>query len=338
MRATQRALGLFAGPGGWDVPGPGLGVVTDGVELEPVVVSTRTAAGLRTVHRQVRTYRLPDDHQYTGLTGSPPCRTFTPAGNGDGRRSIDIILDELDRVMGNADPQVEIGYHRFSDERTGLVLEPLRVIRDAHLMGRPFLWIALEQVPAALPVWQRYGGHLARMGYTVATGQVHAEQYGVPQTRTRAVLLARLGPAGVALPEPTHSRFHSNAPGQLDLGVKPWVTIRDALRFEGYGWQRSNYSRGMQHGGTAAERGRTVRMFDQPSVTVTGKGFQWVDAPAGSPVDHIVLGRTRTVREAAELQGFPAWWPWQGDLTQVSQQIGDAVPPPLARVLLEQVI
>jgi DNA (cytosine-5)-methyltransferase 1 len=308
---TIKALDLFAGPGGWDVPDAELGIESWGIELDPAACATRRAAGLQTDQQDVSKVVLLPRHGFKLLKGSPPCQTFSAAGKGAGRKALDVVLRELDNLVyaasgSNWRDQVNwIRYSAFDDVRTGLVLEPMRYILAADLLQQPFRKVVLEQVPAVLPVWEAYAVVLREMGYHVATGYVFSEQYGVPQTRKRAVLVASLdGP--VTLPAPTHSRYHSRKPQRMDSGVKPWVSMVEALgsgldnrpspTITGGGtaaggaepiahldryvnspnWiQRSNYSAGSSDGSTAEERGRTTREATEPSTTVTSKGSQW---------------------------------------------------------------
>jgi DNA (cytosine-5)-methyltransferase 1 len=104
-------------------------------------------------------------------------------------------------------------------------------------------------------------------------------------------------------------------------------------------------------------RPECLRKPDQPAPTIIARGHQsWVrqrpattvacdpriarpggkrnarrpDAPGRSE------GAVRvTVAQAAVLQGFPADYPWQGSRCRQFQQVGNAVPSPLARRVLE---
>jgi DNA (cytosine-5)-methyltransferase 1 len=306
------AVHLFAGPGGleWGASLPGVGI-----ELDRSAVATRVAAGLATVHGDVTRYG-PADIPATVLTGGPPCQTFTVAGGGAGRAALADIVDAVKR-MGARET---VDAATFGDPRTGLVLEPLRWALQAADMGRPYEAIVLEQVQQVQPVWDAYAEVLRADGYSVATGVLRTEQFGLPQTRRRAVLVARLdGP--VALPEPTRRPYRRGIPQDAGDGrLAPWVSMGDALPHRGPFTVISNYGTG----GDPKNRGR--RTSAEPAFTVTGKisRLRLVDA------DGRELPRL-TAAEAGVLQGFPADWPWSGG--DISQQLGNACPPPLAAAL-----
>ena len=114
----------------------------------------------------------------------------------------------------------------LGDPRIGLVLSPL------HYAARfQPTYLAFEQVPPVLPVWEAMAGELRELGYSVWTGLLHAEQFGVPQTRKRAILMARRDGVEVSPPVPTHSKYHNRTPEKLDEGVQKWVSMAEALKW-----------------------------------------------------------------------------------------------------------
>lgn len=222
----MRALDLFRGAGGWSVACQRLGITDYGVENMPQANETAVTAGHRLAWEDVwHPHPSLADMILQGLIASPPCQTFSVAGKGKGREALDQVLDALQaRAWCNLDTLRDLGA-RVGDERTALVLTPLTYWWNI----RPE-WLCFEQVPTVLPVWQAMGEVLELAGYSVWTGYLHAEQYGVPQTRKRAFLIAsRVREVG--MPEPTHSRYHNRTPSRLDEGVKPWVSMAEALQW-----------------------------------------------------------------------------------------------------------
>lgn len=236
---TADAVDLFAGPGGWDVAAGHMGVRSQGIEWDDSACLTRAAANHETVQADVALLD-PRDYPSTGQIASPPCQGFSLAGKGAGREDSIALLQELE-VAHTADDINRIIEHlsvKMTDARTLLVLEPLRWA----LTNKP-MWLAWEQVPLVQPIWDACALVLQANGYSVDTRVLTAEQYGVPQTRRRSVLVARnramtgtLGPA--KLPTPTHSKYHNRTPERLDAGVPKWVSMAEAM---GWGMTRRPY-------------------------------------------------------------------------------------------------
>lgn len=322
------AIDLCAGPGGWDVAATRLGLSVLGFEVDEAALLTRDAVGHATATvecepskahpRGVRGLsmtevdprdflpRLADAAMFChgrgrGLIASPPCQGFSLAGKGQARADSERLLKELERVRSLRDVEEVIAdaHEWMSHPGTVLVLEPLRWV----LATIPS-WGAWEQVPAVLPIWEACAVIMRRLGYDVVTGNVQAEQYGVPQTRKRAILLfrapwltAQLGP--LALPAPTHSKYHVRTPDRIDKGLPRWVSMADALAAAGLdGWAPTDlvgFPRKADSGDVVVidgeeYRARDFRAADQPAFGMTEKArsslrFGDVERPNGTVRD-----------------------------------------------------
>jgi DNA (cytosine-5)-methyltransferase 1 len=351
------ALDLFAGTG-WGLACQRLGIPEYGVELMPEAVATRDAAGMHTTYRDVwdglADPTLIPEHDL--LIASPPCQTFSMAGKGAGRAALDDVLHLISTgawaQKGTAlrDAASAAGL----DDRTALVLSPLAYV--AHSMPTH---VVLEQVPTVLPVWEAVAEQLRELGYSVATGVLNAEQYGVPQTRRRAILIARRDGAEAVMPTPTHSRYYAREPERRDPGVLPWVSMATAL-----GWGMTERPSptitggGTETGGAepiaklARYTSRPDWVYRRPSPTVVATrrsssgmliGRQLDDGSRTDVGGHsgtvglrkgMLPGVRVTAAEAALLQSYPGDFPFQGAKGKQFLQIGNAVPPLLGQAII----
>ncbi|MFC5136990.1 DNA cytosine methyltransferase [Actinomycetospora rhizophila] len=319
-----RLVDLFAGPGGLDVAATWLGIRALGVEWDDDACATREAAGLLTVSDDVRRLVPSDLPTATILTAGPPCQTFTIAGAGNGRRALQKVLAMIGRLDRGENVKKDLG--ALDDERTGLVLEPLRWLLEAERAGHPYEAVVLEQVPAVLPVWKSIEIVLNRHGYHTDVGVLGTEEYGVPQTRRRALLLAhrRHRPR---LPSPTHRAYRRGvARDQGDDQLQPWETMSGVVARASDFVAVSNYGTN----GDPADRGR--RSSEEPAATITGKvGRVRLEGEGISGT----AGRLSPA-EAGRLQTFPLDYPWSGK--NQGQQIGNAIPPRLGAHALAAVL
>lgn len=323
MSEAPRNADLYAGPGGWSEGARQAGVEMHGVEKDESACATARKAGHGRTQIDVRNIPTGAIDRLDYLHSSSPCEGFSFAGPGKGRLDGERLLHAVDTISERPErSHVAVTMARFHNAANHplsvLALEPMRWI----VAGRP-RWVTFEQVPTVLPLWEAYGVALRRWGYSVWVGKMHAEQYGVPQARTRAILIARRDGVEAAPPAPTHSRYHRQAPGRLDEGVLPWVSMAQALpdRLPADHW-------GHRRPAT------TIVSSFRPDI-VRGPGYRKAgdgpcqNAPGATPV---------SVSEAGVLQGFRADYPWQGTEAKQRQQIGNAVPPPLAAAVVRSLV
>lgn len=227
----MKAIDLFAGPGGWDVGAAALGIEPVGVEYDDAACATRKAAGLRTVQADVAELDPVDFAGEHGgcdlLIASPPCQAWSMAGKRKGQDDLPLVFDYTRTLADGGVYPPEWYRERCSDDRSLLVCEPLRWA----LALRP-TYLAFEQVPPVLDYWRHVGAILGREGWDVWTGVLEAERYGVPQTRERAILMARRG-GHVHPPIATHQRYVPGEPARHDVTLEgevlPWVSMAEAL-------------------------------------------------------------------------------------------------------------
>lgn len=193
-------VNLFAGPGGWceGLRSIEAGVLSIGIEHDAAACATRAAAGHLTIRADVSAYPTePFVGKVTGVIASPPCPDFSSAGKRQG-------------VNGTS------GHLIFEVLRWVLALRPQ--------------WVACEQVPEVLPWWRLFAQKMRdEAGYKTWTGILCAADYGVPQERYRAFLLAHADhqpqPPAPTHTEHPHESLFDGAP------LPSWVSMA-----EGLGW------------------------------------------------------------------------------------------------------
>lgn len=218
-------------------------------------------------------------------------------------------------------------------EMSMLVVEPLRWA----LALQPD-YLAWEQVPPVLEFWELCASILGTLGYSTWTGVLSAEQYGVPQTRKRAILMAsKVGE--VKPPKPTHQRYVSppkedeDAPEGLfeveradrivrpeDRDLLPWISMAEALGWDGAivntrgdrktegGWVRFRGSN---------QENATVRDVEEPAPTIhfghRANEVQWLydrrqTGGDGTPVTPVPSsGPAPTLTAAGLAKGRDQW-------------------------------
>lgn len=285
------------------------------------------------------------------------------------RLSGSQILDRIGRSRGELDvlaggppcqgfSKQKKGAHR-GDRRNALVLEFIRLVQEVK--PRFFLF---ENV--AIFGQKRGSAYLTEMRtrlaeYDLIPQFLNAADYGLAQTRRRFFIVGkRSGEPAVFESPPVLTSPWMTVGEVLDgLPEPPWdgsvhpdfpnhqrarVTAINIERFshvpQGGGWRDIPYELRIEAhkqmrpnaGGWPDVYGRLK--WDGQCPTITG-GF---DSFTRGRYGHPLQDRPLTPREAARLQGFPDTFVFLGNRGDIRSQIGNAVPPPLARALGQEIL
>lgn len=298
-------VSLFSGAGGLD-----LGFTMAGHRIlwandlyADAVATYRLNLGDHIVCQDIREISSEDIPDCDIVIGGFPCQGFSVANTG----------------------------RREDDERNMLYLEMIRIIRDKH----PRFFVA-ENVKGIMSigkgeVFRRIIDDFASLGYRVQYRLLNAADYGVPQKRQRVIIIGERSdePWHYEYPLPTHSKDAS-------LYTCRWVSVSEAL--EGmpdpdmpnnlpnhvYSKYKLNFNGYLGHRPLAPA---------EPAPTVTARG----DNRGGVVIlPHPNNQRRMTCRELAAIQSFPWDYGFIGGISSIYRQIGNAVPPLLAKAVAEQ--
>jgi len=239
------------------------------------------------------------------VIGSPPCEPFTGANP---RRE----LDPLDRL--------------YKDPMGILTIEFVRLVGE--LKPRVFV---MENVPAMMvePIVKALKMEFESVGYKrIYFTKLRAEDYGTPSRRTRLfVSNVPLNPKKLnkritvrealdGLPPPGTGFPNHEVPPLSERKLKKVVRVKPGQALYYYQGATGRYPNYIK-----------IRL-DDIAPTVLGS----------SRFIHPIENRLLTVREQARLMGFPDHHVFFGGRDQQYNQVGEAVPPPLARAIAEYIL
>lgn len=269
--------------------------------------------------------------ELTLVSGGPPCQGFS-------------TVNGKSRFLENPKNKLFVQFVRIIDE-----LAPT--------------WFIMENVTGLLSmdsgrVKEAIFKAFKDIGYTIDAKVLNAVDYGVPQNRKRAIFIGNKEGYKTEFPEPTHGNSTSQLGIFGDQKLKSFVTVGETLKDITRKSKLSNHilpthaeivlkrMSFVPEGGNQKDipaeykppqkflntYGRLNRK--KPSNTIHTR----FDVASTGSLYHPTENRALTVREGARLQSFPDTYIFSGKKGSQYRQVGNAVPPLLAKALGEKIL
>lgn len=289
------------------------------------------------------------------LAGGVPCPPFSHAGKQLGKLDERDLFPRMLQLVEELKPRA-------------VMIENVRGIMDPKFSDyRDWIRARLEG-----GTYRADDGQTVRedgLGYTVCRWDVlEASDFGVPQLRPRAILVAFRDDVIEDLkyewPAPTHEdpvsvavslepsmrerygRYFNGVHGaRARQGFDRWLKKaleRDAeLKGKGGGIAPTLVGGSKKHGGADLGPSRAKAAWKQLGISGMGvaNDIEACEKKASEERDLFGAdGPMLTVRQAAVIQGFPPEWDFSGGKTAQYRQVGNAFPPPVARAVGKSII
>jgi len=184
-------------------------------------------------------------------------------------------------------------------------------------------------------------------GYNITVHLYKSEDYGVPQTRHRYIIVGIDKTLNLTfkVPRPTHSNNYVTVKEAL-ANIPESISNNEFTKVSNIVIERLKYIKPGENAWTAnipehlklnvksAKMSQIYKRLDaeKPSYTITGSGG------GGTHGYHYNEDRPLTNRERARIQTFPDNYLFKGSKEEVRKQIGMAVPPKLSEVIFTSIL
>ncbi len=260
--------------------------------------------------------KLCSDKKIHVIVGGPPCQGFSMAGKRQPNDPRNSLFREFIRLVNGIRPDV-------------CVMENVRGLLSMKTENnKSVIDIILEE--------------FKDMNYIVDVNKVNTADYGVSQKRHRIFIVARKKRIKFNFPPPTHSETGTTKEGK---NIRKWTGLKKIILprkevDEKYFYsdklikgfirrQKNNKKRGMGLGWKFLDK-------NKPSYTISARYYK-DGAEALIKYDKKSI-RMLTQQECAQIQSFPKSFKFSGNKINIYKQIGNAVPPMMAKHIGKSVL